>query len=708
MTKRIKRNIEEFAKKIFDLISDSSAKRHERLTTVFTETKTRYTQEGYKRARATEFDTAITELKDFPDAINCMLLVANFVSTGGWEINSGNTLLFFKLIDLTGYERDSSETDDYLHEQVITELKDAVRELIVKHVKEYEARVKEEDEQNQKSEALRVIKLQNLDNILLCDSHELAKETQLANPEKTTFCLVCNPVELENKAPEWQLFQYDLEGKANFLPLGVELLSLLTSLKINQHPSPNADSYNLIKAFCYKLIEDNHDLYLFDDGERAGKFSRKHPEKHCLCLSTLTSSNNSNSLKWQLTWYDLHGKPNHLSLSDELAKLTTALTVARLPASDTLMHYDIKAQCLPVVKEQLGKIHVLINPAQDALRNLEGTFVLTWSLPTVKLQWYDMLGIRQDIALAKFPALNTWLKEQSELTADKIPQLKTYLMHLTVRREVVEKKPVFDFLQKEHGITLIAANDINKIPAFKLVAGVYILTRDPLDNTGEWLLYLRHKGNINERINIDNWEAFNQILLEKNELMPNDLSATIKNTLRDTIISSLNLFKNTKRLCLAVDEFLPEQGSNYRGGSFVITKENDIWALYYINAFQKALSVDLKHCPAQQLVQELTGEPASLNRDKLDELDKLLSGFKPASHLNMANFSKVTTMFSDKYGTSASKQKELPQIKSPQIESPERVKLDMSKFGDVGALFGAAPTRVEPEVLDTVTNKLGS
>jgi hypothetical protein len=401
-------------------------------------------------------------------------------------------------------------------------------------------------------------------------------------------------------------------------------------------------------------------------------------------------------LKWQLTWYDLQGKPNQLSISDELAQLTNALTVERIPDSDTLLHYEMKEQCLPIVKQLLARVQVLVNPSQDALRGLEGTYVLNWGLPTIKLNWYDKLGIRQEISLGKYPALDIWLKEQSELTADHISRLKTYLMHLNVRREVVEKKQVFDFLQKQHGITLIAANDITKIPPFKLIAGVYILVRVPLDNTGEWILYLRKKGNINERINIDNWETFNQILLDNNELMPNQLSITTKNTLSDTITSSLRLFKNTKQLCFAVDEFLPEQSNKYRAGSFVITKENNLWTLYYINTLQKALFVDLKLCPAQALVHELKGQPSLLSQEKLDELDKALADYKPASQLNLKNFSKVSQTMFARY---ANQSKELPE--------PGKLKMDTYE-AKIGGVFETVPDRVETEEDVAVKNQLGS
>ena len=50
------------------------------------------------------------------------------------------------------------------------------------------------------------------------------------------------------------------------------------------------------------------------------------------------------------------------------------------------------------------------------------------------------------------------------------------------------------FLQKEHGVTLIAANDLSKIPKYRLIAGTYFLVREPMTRTGNmWYLYHRQK-----------------------------------------------------------------------------------------------------------------------------------------------------------------------------------------------------------------------
>lgn len=697
--KRIKRNIEEFAKKIFDLVSDATEEGHQRLISLFESAKARYVWESYRCIRSSEFDTTIMELKNFPESINCLQVLANFVSSGGWSSNSANTLLFFELIQATGYKREPYETDAYLQQQVVTELKDSLCDLIVKRVLEYESDIKAADLKQQQLDAMRTIKPQNLITILLCDSHELAKETQRSNPEKMTFCLICNPAE-GDKASVWQLFWYDLLGRANFLPTGNELRSLLLSLKINQLPNPNLDSYDQIKVCCSKLIGMNSDMYLFADGETAGKFSTGHPGKHSFCLSPVSSSRGSDSLKWQLTWHDLQGKPNHLSIHSGLAQLIGSLKDGQLPAADTLMHYKIKQECATLVNELRSKVTVLINPESDSLKGLTGAYVLTRGLPGITLQWYDNLGICQDIMLGKYPALNVWLNEQTTLSIDALPQLKTYLMHLNVRREVDESKQtnILGLLQKQHGITLLTANDLSKVPAFKLIAGVYILMREPLDNTGDWVLYLRHKGGVNERINTTNWGAFHQILLEKNELMPDALPITTKNALRNAITSALCDINTTSR-CMAVNKFLPEQAGNYKAGSFVITKEAEVWSLYYITTLQKALRVNLQDYPdVRMLLGKYDGEPVSLGSSIVSQIDKSLVDFKPKSLVNLADYSKLSCLLSKQVTPS-------PQHKS---DSPGPNKLNMKNYVAIGGLFGniASSSKKESEV--TQKNKLSS
>ncbi|WP_019217604.1 hypothetical protein [Legionella tunisiensis] len=262
----------------------------------------------------------------------------------------------------------------------------------------------------------------------------------------------------------------------------------------------------------------------------------------------------------------------------------------------------------------------------------------------MQIFWYDSLGNHHPLTLYKYPQLDVWLGSKTGFEEKDLPRLKTYLRHIVVRREVDEDKQnsIFEMLQKQHGVTLIATNDSVAVPAYKLITGTYLLTREPDAKTGVWVLYQRQRGGVNQRVNTDNWETFHEILAENSGQSAEELSLSVKNKLRECIKNSDKILVENKSLCFAVNHFSADNATAYEPGTFIVTKQEEQWQLFYIDTLQKAIAVDLTQCSqVEPLFAQWLGLPEALKATQLSELSKILANFKPAARLKLKDLSEL-------------------------------------------------------------------
>jgi chemotaxis protein CheY-P-specific phosphatase CheC len=647
--KSITDNVEEYSKKIFDLIADNTVKGHERLIRVFEDARERYSNECRTKGRLGDFDSALQDLRDYDNHIVWLQTVSKFITKGEWNLNSASPILLFQLMKAAGYVFNTrkAESEASLLPVVMRAYKDNLCELVNAEVMAYKKAKEENDKKKQDLDVMREVKIRDLPNLLLFDNHELAVAAKLEHPEKDVFCL-------SYRAEEWSLNWYDVLGRANFLPVENDLRELLKKSKDNQLPLPTLKRYTQIKCCCDRVLKNS--VFLFDDPELAREFVSQNPENHSFYLTRVPTAKESGTLKWQLNWFDLQGRRHTLPFNDKLLR-----NEEQLPPTDSKLHYQIKLACSTAVQEFLRQMRVIINPDPYGLSRKVGSYVLTHPSPYTKLEWVDSIGTSIEIDLASYPAFNSWLTKQESLDGEEvINQLKVFLMHLNtnIRREVDELKQnmVREVLQNGRlGMTLHAVNNMAKIPRYALTPGIYILMREA---GGDWVLYQRQKQqekavNVVVDISTNEWEVFREILKKQGALMPDDLSMEVKTAICKAINEALKTIeqniKNSLR-CIAVNDFSLEESINFKARSFILTNENDGWALYYLNVFQKPIRVNLDDCaPVRDLLNDWTGKPELLTFAQLNELNKALADFTPVTSLNKAAFMAVEKHFANRY-----------------------------------------------------------
>lgn len=393
-----------------------------------------------------------------------------------------------------------------------------------------------------------------------------------------------------------------------------------------------------LEAMLAGKRKEMESVVLFEAENTAKETAVECPEKQVFSLIRLSPE--AESSDWQLTWHDSTGKANRLEIYGELKQLLQEIKV--LPEENSSRQFKIKSACTKLVDELLAKTQVLVNPAPELLNDLTSTYVLS-TKPT-QIVWYDSLGNHQPLTLHKYPQLEAWLSPKTEFTEKDLSRLKMYLRHIVVRREVDEDKQsnVFELLRKKHGETLIATNSIAAVPPYKLTVGTYLLIREPDAKTGAWVLYQRQKGGINQRINTDNWETFHEILTQNKDFSAAELSLVEKNKLRECIKKADKILVKNKSLCVAVNHFSVDNAATYEPGTFIVTKQEEQWQLFYIDTLQKAIAVDLAQCSqVNPLFAQWFGLPEALEAAQLSELSKVLAHFKPAARLKQDDFSEL-------------------------------------------------------------------
>lgn len=688
--KKIIYNLEDVAKAIVDLISDGTQEGHDNLIKTAEEAMKKYANTdspfwhkitSFFRHREESFRSTIEGLNHSADPIIRLQEIKKFFSEGGWELTSANTrFLIFMIRALKGYETDKKTvTTRYLHEVVV--------------------------------EPLMVLIHRDIDN-LIAQQEQLM---QLAEARKKELAAM----------REGQIKRLDK-------------------------------------------------IAIFEDGPSAQAFALNNPEKQVFHLS-LVNTNSQESI-WQLTWYDLTGKSNPLIIDGELAKLLASLPMKKLPAENSTKQFKIKLEAAKLVEEMLARIQVLVEPEPAMLLRLTSTYVLTWKSEQLQLEWYDSLGKSQPIPLQNHPQLANWLSNKEALSNEELPQLKTYLQHIIIRREVDEVKHanLGQNLLKKHGITLVTTNNVGKIPRYKLIAGTYFLTREPDSQTGSWVLYQKQKGEEKlQKIDTDtwdaeNWELFYGLLNKNDSLSAEQLSSQVaveyepclmskvieKNkfyvalvggtfqytvmtpsgkSVTDTITPkelkhefkepltlenvtpflsdilkitskrghTLSLadelrhyIKNAERsmikknsLCVGVNQFDPQKGMDYSPCTFIVTKQDQQWQLYYIDIVQKAISVDLKQVDKlTELFDQWTEQPEALSKIQLDGLSQLLADYKPVSRIKTSDFAALEACLAK------------PRLKAG--EKPQKSSDFMSNRSILEAFF-AKPRKAPPPIQAT-------
>lgn len=464
-----------------------------------------------------------------------------------------------------------------------------------------------------------------------------------------------------------------------------------------------------------KSPEESNVVLFKKEESRAVKFAEKKSSKSVFFLKL-------DKDKLTLTWIDHMGHAERLPLTPEqhftlkqgmpLVESSSSShkkAKGKLSAEECNRHFKelkLKALCKKILCDFLDhQVPLLINPKKMPSEFIS-TFLIQTRLDGGTIDWFDAFGRKLSIDLALYPKLRQWMiqvpifcmMQKREATAEERLALQTLLLHVPTRQNVDEEKQAIaqKNLQEKFGLSLslVATNDLEKLPAFKRIPGTYFLTREPANTRGNWVLYLREKGGINTPVNIAKWKKFNETLVGLKDLMPEKIDAVSLNTLRSCI--SQMTVKAKPVSCLAVNDFKPEDvalyPTLYPAVSFIATKRDGIWQLYFIDILNKVLQVDLNEVSeAAEILKLWQDEPDMIEQASLNALKICLADYRLVSQINPDDYVEVRKSIGRQIQSftgekfSGEKEADLPSIQS-QKPATKCGKLDLNNYEITKAL----------------------
>lgn len=248
-------NLENFSEMLVQIIADESVEGSKKLLASIENAKTSYKQPidswitgwlyKYTRVRSKEIESAIKEMKAFPDSVSRSQEFMLLVSKGGWEYSSFNHYLFEELIKIVpGFEPLEPEV---VH-LVVMRLKELLNDKINLFMRDYQI--------NQKLIAAREqerarVKTQEKDvsRVHVVSDLKEAQELNKAKARDQVFYL-------EKKEKFWKVTWFNLEGKTFNFELTEELVKILSQNKITDLNKVNTSVLQKIKIECAKMQED--------------------------------------------------------------------------------------------------------------------------------------------------------------------------------------------------------------------------------------------------------------------------------------------------------------------------------------------------------------------------------------------------------------------------------------------------------------------
>ncbi|KTD62043.1 hypothetical protein [Legionella spiritensis] len=696
MTKRIIHNLQEFTQELIDFISNGTGsairesktgndrkedKKQPSLLDVMKDSKKEYGVEEYNllvrlfysvsRKMGDEFLDAINKLETDNDPIFRLQIIRGLLMKLHWDSTSSGTTLLTKLIqavcERNGYE---VETPKYLYDHIVSPLRDMLINTINAIESDHMSELEKSKARQQELDALLEQKRKELINVVLFENKERAGDfaKKKVNADKKVFCLD-RP---DHVKLNWHVHWKETSGERDMKALNQELSLLSEKIEIprpaehkddksarkkpphNKIPPMFRNTRILInpqqighqKFFFTFVFSSKDNVRTIDWHDQQGKKHNVDPENYPELFSLLVKQVVNPKSVWGLTWYDMKGNGEVLHLNKELEALLAKQD--SLASIDFSRELKIKTQCEKMLADYLDKLQVLINPDEEALKMASSTFVVYTSSDIKRIDWYDSLGKKHPVNLSHSPELAQWLEDNADQAKQDLSLLKTLLRYVSLHKEIDEKKQtsVQQVLQKKMGITLILADDVDKIPRYKRIPGTYILSREPGEPVGSWVLYCRQKGGVNETVRLADWGDFNDILASLGDSLPEKIDAKTREKLRATILSEQQASLQRQTNCIAIEQFDPEQASQYKAASFVVTQKDYEWQIYYIDTLHKAIPVDLQACAeAHHVIENLPETIADLLPDHFLELGAALKEYVPSSRIDINKYRDLERCF---------------------------------------------------------------
>ncbi|CDZ78781.1 hypothetical protein BN59_03095 [Legionella massiliensis] len=740
MSKKIIYNLIEFTKSMVDFISDGSEEGQKRLVGVFEQAQSKYqTAESmlrsvityFTRYRGDAFTKTITDLKAFPDPIIRLQEFKKFVSLGGWESTSANTRLFTFLIRaIPGYENSEEKlSDQYIHEVLIPPLRTLIDKDIDSLIRQFALANEQAEQRKRELREMAAGQRKTAEGIVLFENDVEAAGFVQSHPDKQVFHLAAP----SGSRSKWQLTWYDLTGKANLLVIKSELERTLESLKSAKLPQENSKLQFKIKMECARLVEEQL--------SRTQVLLNPASEQ----LRNLTSAYvlTKNPREYQLSWYDSLGDCKQLHLSNYPLLATWLAEKKQLTADDLprlktyLQHIWFRQEVDKVKHKNVGQVlqknHGVTLISHNYLakiprfRLIVGTYFLTREPDPYTGRW---VLYQKQKGEANLQVINTdsWesfhevLANNNALSAEQLNSSVAEPYELCLKPKefnavTAEKNKLYMSITKVRSGEEEPKADVNEASA---VPSVII--------TEELLQYIVIDPSGKPRVDTINKKELKHdftepLTSEQLAFLQADILAivakrghilSIADRVRQEISRAIHISAKSQG-CVAVKDFVPQpnQATSYRPDSFVVTKVETKWLVYYIDTLQKPVAVKAANVEGlTQLFVQWKEEPEELNQTKLAELAKLIGKYKPSERIDMNRFSELAACIGAKSSTSKSKVAETAESTKPnesvsprpsssatqplQQQEP-RKKLNVNNYG-IATLFGHQGSAKAPKI----------
>lgn len=135
--------------------------------------------------------------------------------------------------------------------------------------------------------------------------------------------------------------------------------------------------------------------------------------------------------KWKFSWVDAFGSNHQLEPNAEMLALLTNKNITNIIQLKEQDIPHLKEQCLKVKAAFLSKVRVFINAeGNEKSQEAQAAFVLSKTATAWALSWVSTMGVRREINLSEYPALQAWLAAANTITEEQLPELKMHLLRV--------------------------------------------------------------------------------------------------------------------------------------------------------------------------------------------------------------------------------------------------------------------------------------
>lgn len=712
MPKKIIDHIEEFVERLIRLIETDVKKGSPQLLQVIEDAKTNY--EGYvedygliklakkacgTRKRGSNFDALSNFIAQEQQLTPILQRLCDFFSKGTWESGSANTqLLNVITTTLKDYEQEQDmRVRCAIHHSIN-------RRLLIKiHQMQNEAALEILEKKEKDKRYLELQKIsrvtENVGDVFISDNDAVAK--QAAQNEPADYCFTLKQVDTM-----WHLIWHDATGQSAKLVITDQLK--LTLSKVKDPTTITARQQIAIKKECRRMVIKELDSKV--------KIQVNVPP-NALALG-LESTYVINTENQTVTWYDSFGQSQLLDISSNShlqtllkEKLNNAATLKQVQVE---LYRLVKRKPVNEVNQICVQLKMLENNGYtlnivDNIKEVK-PFLLksgVYFLTKEKGQW--ALYLRRD---KKNERVDEAFLGEGGNSFKGILKGWQYDLHLMSQlpEKPEEYKDSYIFIKNKDVQQLYYVGAKKNEPYKKIKIVDFTLFEGKINaikNNKDAIKLHLSRENIKEIITANGGHEPIICSAQKEQLRAHlaKINDAMERKRREQVLEAqaveeLRMKEEAKRYpcCKAVDNFSSASAASYPVYTFIVTKADTQWRLYYIDTLNRAVVVNLQECQAAaQLMASWSQAPSGLTLENLLDLAKTLNNFKPSVRVSKGRGLFLQEMLSNKLT-------DINGSQTPSRAEKAPAKLDLNRYGSVVSFFGAMAPSKTPEAILPFSN----